>query len=115
MAKKPLENLMDATIETIIEAIEHKPWHAFINNGVVFTGVAINHEELYAEILAVKENPSVLIEMEKRSVEKFGKKKSNRIASIIFRHVWAMIMYNLSSILEIAKELKELKESPLQG
>ncbi|MCW8966147.1 MAG: hypothetical protein OQK82_05625, partial [Candidatus Pacearchaeota archaeon] len=68
MKKTPLENLMNTTIETIIEAINHEPWFAFVNNGFAITGIAINHKALYQNIKEVQSNPSILEEMEKVAV-----------------------------------------------
>ena len=104
---RPLENLMNAIIETIIEGIEREPWHAFINNGVAFTGVAMKNKQLIEEIKEVQLNPDLLVGMEERSVKKFGKKRSTAVASIVFKHVWGMIVYNTSSIIAIDMELRE--------
>lgn len=109
---KPLENLMNTIIETIMEAIQHEPWFAYINNGVSFTGIAINHKRLYEEIVEVQENPEILIEMEAKAVAKFGKKHNNQVASIIFKHVWGMVVYNTSSIIAIDKQIREHNDHP---
>lgn len=115
MKKTPLENLMNVTIETIIEAINHEPWFAFVNNGFAITGIAINHKELYANIKDIQANPSALEDMEAIAVQKFGKKLNAQLASIIFRHVWGMIVYNTSSIISMEQQIREYNDSQKEG
>ena len=111
MAKKPLENLLNTTIETIMEGIEHKPWTAFINNAVAFTGVMLNNQELVKEIKEVKDNPQYLENIERNIIQKFGKKYENELVGIIFRHVWGALIYNISTIIAITEEVKEWEDS----
>jgi len=98
---KPLERLMLATIETIVEGIEKEPWHAFINNTFDFTGVVFNNKELVQEIAEAKSNPSILEALETKASEKWGAKYDDSIAKNIFQLVWAALLYNAGTVLEI--------------
>jgi len=104
---KPLENLMNTTIETIIEAIEKKPWTAFINNTVAFTGVIINNKGLIEDIKKVQGSPTLITEMEERAVQRFGKKYENELVSKIFKMVWAAVVFNISTVIAIDEVVRE--------
>jgi hypothetical protein len=107
MAKKPLEKLLNVTIETIMEGIEHKPWTAFINNAVAFTGVMLNNQQLIIEVREVKNNPQYLLDIETKIITKFGNKYESELVALIFKHVWGALIYNISTIVAIVEEVKE--------
>lgn len=111
MAKRPLENLLNTTIETIMEGIEHKPWTAFINNAVAFTGVMLNNQQLIIEVREVKNNPQYLLDIEAGIINRFGKKYKSDLVALIFKHVWGALIYNISTIVAIVEEVQEWEQN----
>lgn len=111
----PLRRLTFATIETIIEAIEKEHWTAFVNNTFDFTAVVFNNKKLIQQIKEAKNDSSVLKKLEQEMVEKWGKRYELSVAEKIFKLIWAALIYNTSTCIEIADIVKEhkLKNTPI--
>lgn len=112
---KPLERLMLTTIETIIEGIEKEPWTAFINNTFDFTSVMLNNKKLIVEIVEAKNDPNVMGQLEAKAVDKFGKRFSNSLVAKIFQLSWAALLFNVATVAEIDKVVREYNDQPEEG
>lgn len=112
---KPLKNLMNATIETIIEGIEREPWTAFINNTVAFTGVAFNYKELIEQIKETQANPSKLEELEKAAQQKWGKHYDNTLVHKMFQLIWAAVLYKVNTIIAVKELIEEYRDQPKES
>jgi C4-dicarboxylate transporter len=114
---KQLKKLMNTTIETIIEGMEHQPWTAFINNTIAFGGVMMNNQELVQDIREAKKNLSILSDLENEAMQNFGNKQSAQIVAIVFKHVWAAVVYNVGTVDAIIEDIAEYHrgKEPMKG
>ena len=105
---KVLTKLTEAIAETIVEAIQKKPWTAFINNTFAFSDVALKNKSLVEDFKAVEENPELLEDLKTavlnhRKVKELGEEKAGRI----FNAIWMAIIFNSKTVLEIKSIVEE--------
>ncbi|OED34273.1 hypothetical protein AB832_07910 [Flavobacteriaceae bacterium (ex Bugula neritina AB1)] len=103
-----LKRLANVVTETIIEAIQKKPWTAYVNNTFTVSSVVFEHKHLVSDFLAVEKDQSLLDDLQTEvmnhpKLKELGEDKAARI----FKNVWAMIIFNSRGVLEIKSIVEE--------
>ena len=103
-----IERLTSVIVETVVEAIQKKPWTAYINNTFDMAGLAFDNKKLAKEFVQINSNPNLLKQIESSVLNHPKLKPLSADKSIeIFRVVWTTIVFNASSILKIKSILQE--------
>ena len=110
--RRPLINFVKTTIETIVELLDKDPWTSLIDNMASYTGVAFNYKEFIEDLKAVQQNPEQFKILQKEVESELQKKTDNERVRIIFRRVWASMVYTSGNMVLMAEELRELDEQP---
>jgi len=103
-----LTNLASAIAETVIEAIQKKPWTAFVDNTFDFGDVAFRNKKLVQEFAEVANNPYLLDQvridvLSHPKVKEFGEEKGGRIFNVI----WQALIFNSKAALKIKAIIEE--------
>jgi hypothetical protein len=103
-----LTNLARTIAETVIEAIQKKPWTAFIDNTFDFGDVAFKNKKLVQEFAEVANNPDLLDKvradvLSHPKVKEFGEEKGGQVFNVI----WQALVFNSKAALKIKGIIEE--------
>jgi len=105
---KKLDKLTNAVAETVIEAVQGRPWTAFVNNTFDFGNVALGYKQLISDFLAVEADPDLLDNLKQSvlnhpKVKEVGDEKAGRLFIVI----WSMIVFNAKGALACKAIIEE--------
>jgi len=112
---KQLDKFLSVSVETALEIAEKKKFFAFINNIFGFAAVVEDLPQLAKDTQYVNDNPELYTQIERDIIGKFGDKYGKTLVSIVFKHVFRMVLANVGGGFAMAEEIKEFNETPKEG